>query len=412
MFVNKIPFFLLISWNIRFITAKVLDNRTQPSLMKALQRIHDIYRLRGFRIKLILSDSELECTRGTIATHLQSQLNICGKDEHIPDIERCICTTKERTRCAYNLTPFDHYPPRMIIEMVFLSIFWINAFPHRLGVSQTLSPRTLVTGQAIDYTKHCRVESGQYVQTHEKHDNTRAPRTVGALALHPTGNQQGGHYFYSLMSGRWLHRTHWTELPIPAEVRDRVHALAPHANANCGLTFTDSDGTNLDTLYPAAVNDDDDSDYDPDDDNDGSYTSSEDSDYDHDEGSTSHHSNASDRGFNRDLPVPQPVEIVGVEDTIDTNNGDGATLFQEWTHPKNWTQKSQEWEKTLQEWIHPKKPTWKHTSVGSQPSWTMKLLDSTVTTSGSKPPLTQSTKMKLTTFTLMPLASKQAQTMT
>jgi hypothetical protein len=304
MFVNKISFFVSISRNIRFITAEVLDNRTQPSLMKALQRIHGIYRLRGFRIKLILGDSEFECIRGAIATHLQSQLNICGKDEHIPNIERCIRTTKERTRCTYNMTPFDHYPPRMIIEMVFLSIFWINAYPHRLGVSQTLSPRTLVTGQAIDYTKHCRVEFGQYVQTHEKHDNTIATGTIGALALRPTGNQQGGHYFYSLMSGRRLHRTYWTELPMPAEVRDRVHALARRANANRGLTFTDSDGTNLDTLYPVAAAADNDSDYDPDDDDDddGSYASSEDSDYDPDEGFTSHHSDASDRGFKSRSP--------------------------------------------------------------------------------------------------------------
>jgi hypothetical protein len=163
MFVNKIPFFLSISWNIRFITAEVLDNRTQSSLTKALHRIYGIYRKRGFRITNILGDSEFECTRGTVVNNLRSELNICGKDEHVPDIERCIRTTKERTSCTYTVTPFDHFPPQMIIEMVFLSVFWINAFPHKLGISQTLSPRTLVTGLGIDYNKHCGVEYGQYV---------------------------------------------------------------------------------------------------------------------------------------------------------------------------------------------------------------------------------------------------------
>jgi hypothetical protein len=62
------------------------------------------------------------------------------------------------------------------------------------------------------------------------------------------------------------------------------------------------------------------------DDDNGSYASSEDSDYDPNEASTSHHSDTSDRGFNPNLPVPQPVEIAGVDDTADTNNGDGATL--------------------------------------------------------------------------------------
>ncbi len=226
MFVNKIPFFLSISRNIKFITATVLSNRKEESLVKALTEIYGVYRKRGFRIHTVLGDSEFECTRGAIATVLKSELNICGEDEHIPDIERCIRTVKERTRCTYNVTPFDHFPPKMIAEMVFLSVFWLNAFPNKLGVSQTLSPKTIVTGLVIDYDKHCRIEYGQYVQTHEKHDNTMAARAIGALALRPTGNLQGGHYFFSLMTGKRLHRTHWTELPMPAEVKDRIHALA------------------------------------------------------------------------------------------------------------------------------------------------------------------------------------------
>jgi hypothetical protein len=87
MFVNKIPFFMSISRNIRFITAEVLDNRKEPSLVKALKQIHGIYRQRGFRIHLIIGDSEFECTRGAITTDIKSDLNICGEDEHVPDIK-------------------------------------------------------------------------------------------------------------------------------------------------------------------------------------------------------------------------------------------------------------------------------------------------------------------------------------
>jgi hypothetical protein len=160
MFVNRFPFFMSMSRNLCFITSEVLDNHKQASLVKALQRINGLYRKCGLRIALVLGDSEFECTRGAIATDLKSELSVCGEDEHIPDIKQCIRTTKERTRCTYNMTPFEHYPPR------------INAFPHRLGVSQTLSPRTIVTGLEVDYNKHCRIEYGQYVQTHEKHDKS------------------------------------------------------------------------------------------------------------------------------------------------------------------------------------------------------------------------------------------------
>jgi hypothetical protein len=117
----------------------------------------------------------------------------------------------------------------MVSDMVMLSIFWLNTFPHRSGISQTMSPCNIVTGLDVDYKKHCRIEFGQYVQTHEKHDNSMVSRAVGALALRPTSNQQGGCYFYSLLSGRRLHRTHWTELPMPDEVKDRVHVLARRA---------------------------------------------------------------------------------------------------------------------------------------------------------------------------------------
>ena len=211
----------------------------------------------------------------------------------------------------------------MIAEMVFLSVFWLNAFPNKLGVSQTLSPKTIVTGLVIDYDKHCRIEYGQYVQTHEKHDNTMATRTIGALALRPTGNLQGGHYFFSLMTGKRLHRTHWTELPMPAEVKDRVHALARRANAYRGLAFTDSDDNDLDALFP---DDDDDSDYDPDDDDDLSYASSEDSDFDpaDPDDSSSRSSDSADAPNNPDLPAAPPLELAGVNN-LDPADNAGVT---------------------------------------------------------------------------------------
>jgi hypothetical protein len=91
-------------------------------------------------------------------------------------------------------------------------------------------------------------------------------RTVGALAFRPTDNGQGGYFFYSLATGMRLNRTHWTELPMPNTVKDRVHALTRRANADKGLVFHDSDGNDLDIRYPSDAADDDDSDYDPEDD--------------------------------------------------------------------------------------------------------------------------------------------------
>ena len=49
-----------------------------------------------------------------------------------------------------------------------------------------------MTGKRIMYDKHCKVEFGTYVQMHEKHNNSMEPRTLGAIALRLSGNEQGG----------------------------------------------------------------------------------------------------------------------------------------------------------------------------------------------------------------------------
>jgi hypothetical protein len=77
----------------------------------------------------------------------------------------------------------------MITKMVSHSVFWLNMFPPNDGISDTMSPRSIITGQSVDYNKHCRLEFGEYAQVHEDHDYT------GAIAMRPTGNAQGGYYF-------------------------------------------------------------------------------------------------------------------------------------------------------------------------------------------------------------------------
>jgi hypothetical protein len=148
-------------------------------------------------------DKEFEPLRGQLAG-IQVQLDHTGADDHVGDIERWIRTVKERMRAIITSLPFQRLPPRLIIECAKSRVFWLNSFPHPDGVSSTLSPREIGTGQTLDYNRHCHFEFGEYVQTHEAHDNSMAPRTVGALALHPTGNALGRHYFFSLKSGLLL----------------------------------------------------------------------------------------------------------------------------------------------------------------------------------------------------------------
>lgn len=92
---------------------------------------------------------------------------------------------------------------------------------------------------------------GQYCQVYEGPDtpNTTAPRTLGAIALHPTGNAQGSHYFMLLRTGQRISRQQWDVLPITPAVVARVEAIAESEREplipNDGMTFLRVNGTTI-----------------------------------------------------------------------------------------------------------------------------------------------------------------------
>ena len=50
-------------------------------------------------------------------------------------------------------------------------------------------------------------------------------RSVPAIALMES-NDEGGHYFMSLLTGKEIHAYDWTSLPIDDDVKRRVESLA------------------------------------------------------------------------------------------------------------------------------------------------------------------------------------------
>lgn len=231
MYLNGTAFLVSISRRIRFCTVEALDNRRSDTILTGIKRIKMIYARRRFLVNRIAADNEF----APLETELSGwgiSLNTVSRDEHVLEIERHIHTLKERCRATYNTLPFKKWPSRMVAELVYAMTFWIHAFPADDGASATISPRELVTGIALDSTKHCMIPYGAYVQTHEQHDNTMASRTIGAIALRPTGNAQGGHFFYSLSTGRRIVRNNWAEVPMPADVIDRVTKMAESKAVN------------------------------------------------------------------------------------------------------------------------------------------------------------------------------------
>jgi hypothetical protein len=121
-----------------------------------------VYATRGFKVTIVLGDGQFESMRGEIAD-MGALLNVVSEGKHVPEIERHNRTIKDRVRCIYNMQIAKHFPPVFIVEMVYASVFWRNMFA-------TQSPAEFILNRKIDYNAHCKVEFGDYVQTHEEHD--------------------------------------------------------------------------------------------------------------------------------------------------------------------------------------------------------------------------------------------------
>ena len=93
---------------------------------------------RGFKISTLLMDGQFESIRDDLAG-MQINLNTVSNDEHVPEVERYIRINKERARCVHKTLTFWQIPARMIIEMVYCSVFWLNSFPTEDGISRRLS---------------------------------------------------------------------------------------------------------------------------------------------------------------------------------------------------------------------------------------------------------------------------------
>ena len=99
--------------------------------------------------------------------------------------------------------------------------------PWKNGISIDMSPATLVTGHLMPDYNLMRLEFGSYVQVFEDNTPSNTPwaRSLGAIALEPTGNVQGDYNFMSLAMGAHLLHHQWTVLPLTYTAIARVHAL-------------------------------------------------------------------------------------------------------------------------------------------------------------------------------------------
>ena len=222
-FVDNITVFHTISRRIAYRTVDFPISRSRTSMKHLINDVQKKYHARGFRIIQLHADLEFEKVREDI---LPIRLMTCGKDDHVPEVERSVQTQKNENRAVCHAMPYRCLPRIMIRELIKQGNAFLNAFGSNDAVGNGLSPRNIIDNLPHIDAKDLKYEFGEYVQLHiqQQRTNTMSPRTIGAIVLGPR-NILGRYNFMSLETGQQIDGRVVARLPISTAVIERVEAF-------------------------------------------------------------------------------------------------------------------------------------------------------------------------------------------
>ena len=224
-YIQWLPFIHAISWKVGYRQAVIVSDRTKETMLSFVNKSILEYTARGFEVVDIHADKEFECLRESLGN---VSLEICDPDEHVLEVERSIWTMKETMQATAHGLPYRRLPKVMVTELVAMATQCLNGFPKEDGVSEHMSPHLIVTGWArMDYNK-IPLEFGSYIQLLDRSVNMIRSWTIGAIALNPTGDENGTYCFMSLKTGQVMTKGPgcWTEVPVTDIAIAPVEALA------------------------------------------------------------------------------------------------------------------------------------------------------------------------------------------
>jgi len=158
---------------------KVTYKRGPSEIINDIEKILRLLNNRGFKTPIINADNEFSKLEGKLSTHIE----ICGAGQHIPRIERGIRTIKDRVRCFWVSLPFKKAPKIMVDECLHMVITCINSLPQKNGISDTLSPSSIILGRDKIDGNNLRAIFGRYHEVYNGTDNTNKERRISAICL-------------------------------------------------------------------------------------------------------------------------------------------------------------------------------------------------------------------------------------
>ena len=204
VYIQGIPMFHTISGrSCQFRTLEPITIKVKTykeDILNGLRKVINIYRSRGINITQINGDNEFDSIKND---HPEFNLNILASNDHVGDIERANRTLKERTRTLLNDLPYSQYPKSMVVGCTVYTTKILNDLSCENGLSNTLSPATLITGTPPpSYKEITKLKFRDNVEIpYEETRNDNITRTMEGIALYPFDNSSGGWHSMSSITG-------------------------------------------------------------------------------------------------------------------------------------------------------------------------------------------------------------------
>jgi Reverse transcriptase (RNA-dependent DNA polymerase) len=224
MYVQGMMYLITVAQPSDFVAVTKLSGKSKGLLNEALKRRLAQFERAGFTVTHIRCDGESGIETEWLRSRIGVAIDTTG-DEAVGQIERKIRTVKERLRAVICTLPFK-ITDQLLDWLSQAVVYSINSMPTSTSTDRR-SPREKVYGKMISASKDLKYGFGDYVQVgRQSTDNSMRERTIGALALMPTGNDEGSWWFLSLNTWKAIKGNRGIMLPMTDEV-------IAHINERC-----------------------------------------------------------------------------------------------------------------------------------------------------------------------------------
>ena len=159
-------------------TDSISDKKTSKLEKEdGLKKVINLYHTKQISVNTINTGNKFKCVRNNIPP---VTLNAVSAEEHVGEVEWSIRTIKEVTRCDVQRLQYTYHPLAMARVCVMKRVKDRNQSPPNNGISNELSPNTLVTGRpSPDFEQVVKLNFGDYVHAYNGKKNEYKQVEVG-----------------------------------------------------------------------------------------------------------------------------------------------------------------------------------------------------------------------------------------